>query len=103
MSVSAHVLDATTGLPASGIGTVLRAANGDPVNAAEADGDGRIRDLAGRLPTGTYRLTFDTDRYFNGATFYPEVVIVFRVDDPDRHLHVALLLSPYAYSTYRGS
>jgi 5-hydroxyisourate hydrolase len=49
---------------------------------------------------GTYRLRFNVDAY---STFFPEVVIVFRVSDPAAHHHVPLLLSPYAYSTYRGS
>jgi 5-hydroxyisourate hydrolase len=53
-----------------------------------------------------YELTFDTGAYFGGlgvATFYPEVSVLFEVTDPDAHLHVPLLLSPFAYSTYRGS
>ena len=62
---------------------------------------GRAR-LAARADAGIYRLTFDTGAY-NPAGFFPEVAIVFRIDDPQQHHHVPLLLSPFGYSTYRGS
>jgi 5-hydroxyisourate hydrolase len=55
------------------------------------------------LVAGVYRLTFQIEDYAAGETFYPQVVIVFRIQDPEDHYHVPLLLSPYAYSTYRGS
>ncbi|MGX7681413.1 hydroxyisourate hydrolase [Jatrophihabitans sp. DSM 45814] len=55
------------------------------------------------LGPGTYRLRFDTGNYFQGETFYPEVAITFTVIDASAHHHVPLLLSPYSYSTYRGS
>ena len=70
------------------------------------DADGRVRELAAELAAGDYRLTFATGEYFaaNGQQgFYPEVVVTFTVTDPEQHHHVPLLLSPYAYSTYRGS
>ena len=112
MSISTHVLDAVTGRPAAGLGVVLsRRAGGGwrELERAVTDGDGRIAAFGPRRPggaghpSGTYRLTFDTDAYLNGSTFYPEVVIVFRVSEPSAHHHVPLLLSPFAYSTYRGS
>ena len=64
------------------------------------DDDGRIGSLGGELGSAAYVLRFDTAPYVSG--FYPEVVVVFTVAD-DRHHHVPLLLSPYGYSTYRGS
>ncbi len=71
--------------------------------------DGRLPDLLPSshiLQPGTYRLTFDTDSYFTAAgatSFYPLVQITFTITDPGQHYHVPLLLSPYGYSTYRGS
>lgn len=71
------------------------------------DADGRIMRLGGDdLPPGEYRIRFDTGAYFrarNAETFYPEAVVTFIVTDDGRHVHVPLLLSPFAYSTYRGS
>ena len=69
--------------------------------------DGRVAGWADEATDeGTHRLVFGSGDYFAGQgveTFYPEVVVVFAVTDPDRHHHVPLLLSPFAYSTYRGS
>ncbi|SNR64359.1 5-hydroxyisourate hydrolase [Haloechinothrix alba] len=109
MSISTHVLDSTTGTPASGVATRLElasAAGWQHVADAVTDTDGRVGRLAETAESGTYRLTFDVGSYFDArgiATFYPEVTISFRVDDPGSHYHVPLLLSPFAYSTYRGS
>jgi 5-hydroxyisourate hydrolase len=72
------------------------------------DPDGRI-DLMpedSRLVPGIYRITFDTRAYFRGRnvdTFYPSVIIMFEIKDPASHYHVPLLISPFGYSTYRGS
>jgi 5-hydroxyisourate hydrolase len=97
MTVSTHVLDAAAGRPLAGI--AIRLEHEDTVATARTDADGRVASL----PTsgnGVYRLVFD----LNGRPgFYPEVVIAFRVTDPAAHYHVPLLLSPFAYSTYRGS
>jgi 5-hydroxyisourate hydrolase len=112
-AITTHVLDTALGRPASGVPVEL-----SELDAAGAftrmasgitDGDGRVRDLlpaTTSLPAGTYRLRFETAAYFarhNVAGFYPEVLVVFRVRDPGGHYHVPLLLSPYGYSTYRGS
>ena len=97
MSLSTHVLDSTRGRPAAGIEVRL-----DDAVSAVTDDDGRVRDF-GAVAKGTHRLVFHTGAYFGGETFYPEVVVAFDVDDPDQHYHVALLLSPFAYTTYRGS
>lgn len=98
--VTTHVLDTTAGRPAAGIAVTLEDADGARVATGTTDDDGRVRDLGpDRLAPATYRLRFATgDR----SPFFPEVVVTFRVED-DTHLHVPLLLSPFGYSTYRGS
>jgi 5-hydroxyisourate hydrolase len=107
MSVSTHVLDAALGRPAADVGVRLDALPGGELLAqARTDADGRVRDLAADLPVGTYRITFDTGGYFAATGrqgFYPEVAVTFAVIDAGEHHHVPLLLSPFAYSTYRGS
>jgi 5-hydroxyisourate hydrolase len=74
----------------------------------QTDGDGRLKDLLapGSLVAGTYRLTFETQVYFSARkteSLYPQVSVVFGVRDVKEHYHIPLLLSPFAYSTYRGS
>lgn len=106
MSLSTHVLDATSGKPAVGVSVTLTDAAGAVLNDAQTNDDGRIPGLADALNPGVYRLRFDTAAYFasqNVTGFYPEVVIAFEITDPASHYHVPVLLSPYAYSTYRGS
>jgi 5-hydroxyisourate hydrolase len=109
--ISTHVLDTARGRPAAGVPVVLERADGDtwaPLGNSSTDGDGRVRDLVpeGSRPTaGRHRLIFDTGAYFRSTGvrgFYPEVSVVFVVED-DGHYHVPLLLSPFGYSTYRGS
>ncbi len=105
MTVSTHVLNATTGQPAAGLELTLsqrRGAEWRELSRRATDQDGRVRDLAGEVAPGVYRITFQTGAYL-ADTFYPEVTVVFRITDPGAHHHVPLLLSPYAYSTYRGS
>jgi 5-hydroxyisourate hydrolase len=109
-TLSTHVLDAASGQPAAGVRVTLDRRDGDawqPLGAAVTDDDGRARDLApGGLGAGVHRLVFATGAYFaaTGQTgFYPEVSVVFEVTDTGRHYHVPLLLSPFAFSTYRGS
>ncbi|MEU6710755.1 hydroxyisourate hydrolase [Nonomuraea sp. NPDC046802] len=99
MSFSTHVLDAVTGRPAEGL-LVRLEHDGRVIAEGRTDDDGRIK---GWNPgAGVHRVVFDTGAYLKD-TFYPEVVITFTVTDPGGHYHVPLLLSPYAYSTYRGS
>jgi 5-hydroxyisourate hydrolase len=104
------VLDAVTGRPAPDVAVVLerRGPDGwDLLAEGRTDGDGRIgRFGPDELDPGTYRATFAVGEYFAGRgqpAFYPEVAISFSLDDRAAHYHVPLLLSPYAYSTYRGS
>lgn len=103
MSVSTHVLDAVTGQPAAGVAVTLLAYDGSVLVERVTDADGRVSDLAADATLGVYRLRFDVAGYLGTATFYPEVVVTFRITDAAAHHHVPLLLSPYAYSTYRGS
>lgn len=106
MSVSTHVLDAAVGRPATGVRVVLERRDGDGwVEVADrtTDDDGRVPDLAPTAGRGVYRLRFDVEGYLGAETFYPEVAVTFRITDAAGHHHVPLLLSPYAYSTYRGS
>jgi len=105
--VSTHVLDNATGAPAEGVAVVLQTRSGDHLAAAVTDADGRAADLgpAGLAP-GTYRLVFDTGAWFAARgtdAFFPEVAVAFTVAGDAAHYHVPLLLSPFAYSTYRGS
>jgi 5-hydroxyisourate hydrolase len=106
MSLSTHVLDAMSGGPAAGVAVTLTDGDGARLTAAATDDDGRIAQLGDDLPAGVYRLHFDTGSYFAALdvpTFYPEVVIAFEITDARGTYHVPVLLSPYAYSTYRGS
>ncbi|WP_396918296.1 hydroxyisourate hydrolase [Mycolicibacterium sp.] len=106
--ITTHVLDATAGRPASGIAVTLSAvATGEQIATGVTDADGRIADLGpDRLESGHYRVDFSTGDYFAARgqdTFYPQVSITFNVSADQAHYHVPLLLSPFAYSTYRGS
>ncbi len=107
--ITTHVLDTSRGRPAAGVPITLerRAADGvwSLIGEGRTDDDGRLRTLMGDAPftPGLYRLTFDTDTYLGGGAFFPNVTIVFEVKDAAQHYHVPLLLSPFGYSTYRGS
>jgi 5-hydroxyisourate hydrolase len=111
--ITTHVLDTAAGRPAADVAVRLEVHRADRgwITLAErrTDGDGRARDLlppGGRLDAATYRLTFETGAYFAArgqVTFYPHASVVFEVREPDAHHHVPLLLSPFGYSTYRGS
>jgi 5-hydroxyisourate hydrolase len=106
MSVSTHVLDAAAGRPAEGMPVALEQRTGEAwtlLAAGSTDSDGRIADLLASTEAGVHRLRFDVAAYAGPDAFFPEVVIVFRIADPASHHHVPLLLSPFAYSTYRGS
>ena len=99
-SLSTHVLDTALGRPA--VGVQVRLYRDDVVLATgTTDDDGRIAALAPELEFGTYRLWFDVATY-SPDSFFPEVSVTFTVAD-ERHYHVPLLLSPFAFSTYRGS
>ena len=110
--ITTHVLDIARGRPAAGVPVTLEAKGEGGwavVGRGATDADGRLRELAPSdfvLGEGEYRLTFDAGAYFHtwGADgFYTEVVVSFVVRDAAAHHHVPLLLSPYGYTTYRGS
>jgi 5-hydroxyisourate hydrolase len=111
-AITTHVLDTTQGRPAAGVPVTLEvevAGGWQLVGKGTTNKDGRIPDLVPEeieLDAGVYRLIFDTGRYFAAHKvegFYPQVTIVFKFRDPAQHYHVPLLLSPFGYSTYRGS
>ena len=117
-TISTHVLDTALGRPATGIRVSLErieSRSDAPVAMVMTTGFGtRVTDANGRIPAladaaikpGTYRLRFDTSDYFsrtNRPVFYPEVVVTVHIDAADEHFHIPLLLSPFGYSTYRGS
>jgi 5-hydroxyisourate hydrolase len=104
VSVSTHVLDAVLGRPAVGMRVQLLDGNG-LVAEGTTDADGRCRLTEAPTAAGPHRLVFGTGSWFTGQqreTFWPEVVLSFAVREPAEHHHVPLLLSPFAYSTYRG-
>ena len=109
--ITTHILDVAAGQPARGVAVELDRLSTESwqsMGRGITNDDGRVTDLMeeGELAAGTYRLTFATKPYFDGkcaTTFYPEVVVTFCVEAETEHYHVPLLLSPFGYSTYRGS
>ncbi|MDP5227099.1 hydroxyisourate hydrolase [Arthrobacter sp. YJM1] len=112
--ISTHILDTGKGKPAEGVPVTLEAKMGkgqgngwQKVADGVTNNDGRIDNLGPKaLEPGVYRLTFETSGYFEKQkvdTFYPSITIDFTITSKDQHYHVPLLLSPFAYSTYRGS
>jgi 5-hydroxyisourate hydrolase len=108
--ITTHILDTAAGKPAAGVAVELYARDGGAwlqLASGTTDADGRVKDLGPeRLQSGNYQLRFDTGAYFAGInldTFFPEVSLTFTVEESQDHYHVPLLLSPFAYSTYRGS
>jgi 5-hydroxyisourate hydrolase len=100
--ISTHVLDAAQGRPAAGVPVRLEASDGSLLGSDLTDDDGRLR-FAPEVPAGVYRLVFDTGAYHGPEAFYPEITLTFRILAAGVHHHVPILLSPFAYSTYRGS
>ena len=105
--ISAHILDALAGTPARGVSVRLETDGGDNLGTAVTDADGRVTQFGpDQLDPGSYRVTFATGDYFaqqDQETFYPSVTVNFTVVAGERHYHIPLLLSPYSYTTYRGS
>jgi 5-hydroxyisourate hydrolase len=111
-AITTHILDTARGRPASNVTVVLEYDGSDgwtTIARDQTDADGRVSALLSDnvdLQPGTYRLIFDTGGYFSAQgteIFYPLVMVSFIVHDAAQHYHVPLLLSPYGYSTYRGS
>lgn len=110
MGISTHILDTSRGRPAAGVHVILDRLEGAEyvrVNEGETDDDGRIKGLVEGKPTpGTYRLHFAVGAYFEALSleaFFPRADITFVVGNALEHYHVPLLLSPFSFSTYRGS
>ena len=109
--ITTHVLDTSTGRPAAGVAVFLQAQDGadwKELARAVTDSNGRVAAfiVSEKLAASNYRLRFDTGAYFasrRAGSFYPYVEITLAVTDPEQHYHVPLLLSPYGYTTYRGS
>ena len=109
--ITTHVLDTARGVPAIGLEVILEmrhASEWSPIGRTTTDAHGRVAVFSDApLAIGIYRLTFDTGAYHRDqgitAPFFPEVRIVFSVRDAGAHHHVPLLLSPFGYSTYRGT
>jgi 5-hydroxyisourate hydrolase len=111
-AITTHVLDTARGRPAEGLAVLLECEQSQgwrEIGRGVTDADGRVKALlppGASLAAGVHRLTFGTGAYFaaqNVAAFYPQVAVVFTITDPAQHHHVPLLLSPFGYSTYRGS
>jgi 5-hydroxyisourate hydrolase len=109
--ITTHVLDAARGRPAANLKVELHLKSGEnwkSVGMGVTDENGRCATLLGGTPliAGTYRLTFHAAAYFKGLhveTFYADIPVIFEVKDARNHYHVPLLLSPFGYTTYRGS
>lgn len=109
--ISTHVLDSSLGAPGAGVDVTLEFHTSDGWllrGSGTTDGHGRIDSFIAEdeAESGNYRLTFDTGSYFHlrdQDSFYPEVVVLFEVTRPEEHHHIPLLLSPFGYTTYRGS
>jgi 5-hydroxyisourate hydrolase len=112
-TISTHILDTSLGRPADGVNVILELQNADEswstLTEAWTDEDGRVKPfflVETHLEAGTYRLVFDVEGYYarsDTESFYPQVTVVFRVGDTPQHYHVPLLISPFGFSTYRGS
>jgi 5-hydroxyisourate hydrolase len=107
MSISTHVLDTSSGAPAAGVEVTLTAVMGArEIARGLTDEDGRLSPLVAAATPGTYELRFFVRPYFDlrgVASFYDEISVRFTIHDASQHYHVPLLLSPWGYSTYRGS
>ena len=112
-AITTHILDTSTGKPGAGIRVALDcksdSSGWQAIASGVSDADGRINDLVSTnevLQPGPYRLIYETGPYFllsNIECFFPQITINFVVKDPQQHYHVPLLLSPFGYTTYRGS
>jgi 5-hydroxyisourate hydrolase len=112
-TISTHILDTSRGRPATAVTVALEVLNAGEgwsrLAEAETDADGRVSEFGvseSQLLPGTYRLIFAVAKYFEALkqqSFYPEVVVTFLIEAAAEHYHVPLLISPFGYSTYRGS
>jgi 5-hydroxyisourate hydrolase len=110
--ITTHILDTALGCPAPGVTITLchrEAGEWRKVGSGQTNADGRVPDLCPEgavLDAGTYRMHFAISHYFDAidaSVFYPWAEVVFNIEGDGQHYHIPLLLSPYSYSTYRGS
>ncbi|XP_030060495.1 5-hydroxyisourate hydrolase isoform X2 [Microcaecilia unicolor] len=111
--LTTHVLDTSLGLPAKGLTLHLArleesSKNWKELTTGYTNADGRCPDLLSpeQFTAGTYKVHFETGTYWQQiekTSFYPYVEIVFTIEDPNQKYHIPLLLSPFSYTTYRGS
>jgi 5-hydroxyisourate hydrolase len=101
VSLSTHVLDTASGRPAAGVSIELRRADGGVVATAQTNEDGRA--AFGEIEAGDYELDFAVGDYFGEREFLDRIPVRFRITDAASKYHVPLLVSPWSYSTYKGS
>ena len=109
--ISTHVLDLASGVGGKSVPVVLEFKGSDgawkKIASAQTDENGRIKSFGSSLKAqiGTYRLSFDMTKYPGGSKkpFFPEINVVFQIDNEKLHYHVPVVVSPYGYSTYRGN
>ena len=111
--ITTHILDQSIGKPAAGVGVLLEKLDVQNhwliLKESATNADGRVEDLlapGSEAEPGTYRMSFEVGTYFRSTkrdSFYPYVSISFEIKKAEEYYHVPLLLSPYGYSTYRGS
>ena len=105
--ISTHVLDIANGVGREGVPVTLSMQNGEnswtDIGSAMTGENGRIESFGEGVTVeeGVYKLTFDMSE--DGETFFPEIDVVFNVEDPEEHYHVPVIVSPFGYSTYRGN
>jgi 5-hydroxyisourate hydrolase len=104
--ITTHVLDLGAGVPAASVEVVLEQSSENgwrELTRTRTDADGRVRDFGATPGPGRFRLRFDTAGYLGEDAFFPEVALQFELRGAEEQVHVPLLLSPFGYSTYRGS
>jgi 5-hydroxyisourate hydrolase len=110
--ITTHILDLSTGKPAGGVRVSLTRINNAErikVGAGVTDADGRLKGLVpkgGQVDAGVFELTFETGTYFRARgvePFHPRVTVAIEITDPAQNYHVPLLVSPFGFTTYRGS
>ena len=110
--ITTHILDVSIGKPAAGVRVSLSRVDDSQrtvVGSGVTDADGRLKNLVPSAPgpnAGVFELTFETGPYFMGSgvkSFHPRVTVTIEISDASQHYHVPLLISPFGYTTYRGS
>jgi 5-hydroxyisourate hydrolase len=107
--ITTHILDVSIGKPAAGVRVTLAQVSDTSrrqIGSGVTDTDGRLKELGSVPGAGVFELTFETGQYFLGRdirSFHPRITVTVEISDPKQHYHVPLLISPFGYTTYRGS